>query len=164
MNYNITQTLKNRFLLFNLIKFNKNSTKSLATKASFEDDDLQTEIQTEFVPEYEENLENERKYEEYIEQKRNVSRFATKFAEQKFYKRLPTLAEDSIALNNQKYFRKIYARFGSESKIEPGVCWPTKSQLEEILKDEQDYDLDLKRKVEIVANRKQREVDVFIKR
>jgi hypothetical protein len=117
------------------------------------------------TPEKEEKLENEKKLVELISQKQNVSRFSTKHAENKFYDRVPMLAQDSLALSHKKFFRKMYVRHGSEkTNIDPRICWPSRDELKEMIEDEKNYDNSLKDKIDMIAKIKYDQASEVFKR
>jgi rubrerythrin len=136
---------------------NKEELKEAENEEEFADPDM--------TPEKEEKLENEKKLVELISQKQNVSRFSTKHAENKFYDRVPMLAQDSLALSHKKFFRKMYVRHGSEkTNIDPRICWPSRDELKEMIEDEKNYDNSLKDKIDMIAKIKYDQASEVFKR
>ena len=117
------------------------------------------------IPEAEEALEQQVKYREYVERARDVSRMPRQNALRKLKQHLPIEYSDKDAqyLKTAKYFRKMYARYGQASGVEAALAWPSKQQLETLVKDEQEYDLTLRQKIEMLAERKQKEFDNYKK-
>ena len=148
MNFNLIQAIKRSLVAINQNNFLISKAR-LATKVE-ENDNVASDAEF-LVPEREEKLENEKKYRDIIEKKRNVSRFPSEIVERRFNHQLPTIPADSVFLNKVKFFRKIYARFGEESNIDPSICWPTKNELNEMINDEKNYDLSFRRKVFLTA-------------
>lgn len=164
MNFSLTRIIQKRHVLvFNQVKQLQNS-QTLIIKSRLSTESKASDIEDEFEDpnftiEREEKRENEEKFIELIEHKRNVSRFPTGKVETKFYNRVPMLTSDSWKLSQPKYFRKIYAKHGNQTQIDPGVCWPTKDELQEIIDDEKTYDLDLENKIKTVAESKYKDID-----
>lgn len=116
------------------------------------------------IPEAEEAIEKEEKFKNYVEKMRDVSRFSKRTALEKYRGTRPTFSDpEARYLKDPKYFRKHYASLGKASGIEPGVAWPHKQELQEIIKEEKEYDLTLEQKVKILIERKQNQHDEFMK-
>jgi hypothetical protein len=112
------------------------------------------------IPEAEESMEKEQKFRMYVERMRDVSRFSKYTAEMNHRKKMPTYSDSEASyLKDPKYYRKIFARFGKASGIDPGVSWPSKTELQQIIKEEKEYDLTLKQKIDIFIQRKQNELN-----
>lgn len=185
MNYSLINILnQNRYVFglnikklininVNKLNINKQQIFKLTTNTAneidkFDEDSKDTDkskIPATNIIDYEEKLENEAKYKELIEKKRDVSRLQTRRAREKCLYKMPVIYdEDHAYLKNVKYYRKLYSRNGKASGIEAGLCWPTKSQLAELINDEKVYDLTLKQKIEILAERKFKEINEFRER
>jgi hypothetical protein len=116
------------------------------------------------IPEAEEAIEREEKFKRHVEKMRDVSRFTKRTALEKHRGNLPTFSDpEARYLKEPKYFRKYYALFGKASGIEPGIAWPHKQELQEIIKEEKEYDLTLEQKVNILIERKQKKYEEFMK-
>jgi hypothetical protein len=115
------------------------------------------------LPDAEEVEEKKQRFREHVERTRNVGRFSKERARNKFYKILSTQLSEK-QLNNENFFRYVYASHGKSSGIEPGVAWPHKSELENRIKLEKEYDLDLAQKIDILIKRKKDEADEYFKR
>jgi hypothetical protein len=117
------------------------------------------------IPEAEEELEKQEKYRAFVERSRNVMRLPRSNAQRKLKKTLPIQYSDPDAqyLKNVNYYRKMYAKYGKASGIVVGLAWPSKEQLQTMIKDEQEYDLTLRQKVQILAERKKNELDSYVK-
>ena len=108
------------------------------------------------LPEAEEKMEKERLFREYIERKRDVSRFSKMKAKLNYQNSMPTYSnlEDALYLkSNPNYFRKIYSKFGKESNVEPGIAWPHKHELNEMIRIEKELDLSLEQKIDVYVKR-----------
>lgn len=70
-------------------------------------------------------------YEEYIEMKRNKSRLLPQHRNI-LHNKVPYSESKGWFHDTVKYKRRLYGRYGSISAVNPGLMWPTKSDLEEI--------------------------------
>ena len=157
----LVRLIQSQIVFKNLFKQQQNylqliQKSSLATSNELtnKDEDEDDFADPDMTPEKEEKLEKEKLFVELITKKQCVSRFSTKNAENKFHCKLPMLPPNSLALGNKKFFRKIYARHGSESNVDPRVCWPSRDELQEIIDDEKNYDFSLKHKIDTIAKMK----------
>ena len=140
---------------FRLLIRSSENVRHLATEAQkTESENVDEPI--EVLPEYEETLEAQKEFARLVETKRNVSRFPTLKAENRHREMLQE-AIDSASLKNQRFFRKTFAMYGKTSGVDPGVCWPTKSELKAIIDEDKVYDLTLEQKVQKFVD-KQRQV------
>lgn len=58
--------------------------------------------------------------------------------------------------------RALWGKYGRKTGIDPKLCWPTQSEMDEIIDDERVYNMELSEKLKIVKERreaKQKEVD-----
>ena len=55
------------------------------------------------------------------------------------------------------YLKKLYARYGSESGIDPGICWPSKEELEMLKEDEKDWEPTFQQMVANMKEEKEKE-------
>lgn len=143
------------------------STSSQSSDVDFKTSDTKDDELTQFapnIPEAEEESEKKENFKKMIELKRDVSRFSKITPYNKFKKNLPTYTDsEADYLKTERYFRRIYSRFGKESGIEPGIAWPTKSQLQNLIKEEKEYDLTLEQKIDILVERKTNELKSYEK-
>lgn len=147
-----------------IVRYQNTSSKEV----DFKTDDLNEDaFASEFgpnIPEAEDAIEREEKFRNYIESKRNVSRFSRVSVFNRHKKMLPTYTDpESDFLKSSKYFRKLYARFGKESGIEPGLAWPSRLQLQQIINEEKEYELSLEQKVNILVERKAEQLSTYEK-
>lgn len=107
------------------------------------------------VPDAEEAIEKEENFRKYVERKRDVSRFSKHVAAIKHRNEIPVFNNPNIsALKNVSFYRRTYAKLGNSSQVDPGLCWPHKQELMEIINDEKEYDLTLEQKVKMLVERK----------
>lgn len=115
------------------------------------------------IPDAEESMEKEANFRKYVERIRDVSRFSQTRAEKKYKKVLPTYSDNEARyLNDPRYFRNVYSKYGKESGVEPGIAWPTKQELLNKIEEEKTYDLSLKQKIDILVERKTEEIQNII--
>ncbi|XP_077981685.1 large ribosomal subunit protein mL64-like [Glandiceps talaboti] len=63
-------------------------------------------------------------------------------------------------MTSKRYMRKMYARHGTSSGFQPGIMWPTKSELAEIIEEEREYHPTLQEmQANIEAKRKAAEME-----
>lgn len=121
---------------------------------------------TSIVPDVEDSALREQQWREEIERKRDVSRFSKPQAEWKHRNMAPDLSRlkrgDDLA-KSDRHFRRLYARLGRESGVEPGISWPNLNRLNEIRADEKEYDLTLQQKIAILIERKNKEIGDYEK-
>ncbi|CAF1686619.1 unnamed protein product, partial [Adineta ricciae] len=58
--------------------------------------------------------------------------------------------------------RALWGKYGRKTGIDPKLCWPTQSEMDEIIDDERVYNMELSEKIKIVKERreaKQKEAD-----
>lgn len=58
--------------------------------------------------------------------------------------------------------RGLWGKYGKKTGIDPKLCWPTQSEMDEIIDDERVYNMELNEKLKTVKERreaKQKEVD-----
>lgn len=123
------------------------------------DDDAEFDISTN-IPDAEESMEREGKFRNYVEKMRDVSRFGNTKAELKYKKKIPTYSDnEAMYLKQSRYFRSVYSKYGKESGIDPGVAWPSKKELLAKIREEQDYDLTFRHKIDMLIERKQNEIN-----
>ena len=102
-------------------------------------------------------------FRKYVERIRDVSRFSQTRAEKKYKKILPTYTDNEARyLNDPKYYRNIYSKYGKESGIEAGAAWLTKQDLLKKIEEEKTYDLNLKQKIDILVKRKTEEIQNIV--
>lgn len=115
------------------------------------------------IPDAEESMEKEANFRKYVERMRDVSRFSQTRAEKKYKKVLPTYSDNEARyLNDPRYFRNVYSKYGKESGVEAGVAWPTRQELLNKIEEEKTYDLSLKQKIDILVERKTQEIQNII--
>ncbi|KAK3592902.1 hypothetical protein CHS0354_004128 [Potamilus streckersoni] len=84
--------------------------------------------------------ENKPKVEDEIANIRNVSNLPQRLrAKLSHVNEMPDLNDDKIQ-NNTRILRKIYAKYGKSSGIDPRIMWPLRSELKVIKEDERDWD------------------------
>lgn len=135
--------------------------------ADFADEEKSTTTTTadevvSIVPDVEESILREQQMREKIERMRDVSRFSKVSSEWKHRNQLPDLTKlksGDEKLNDPRHYRKMYAKFGRASGIEPGVAWPSTQRLEKIIADEKEFDLTLDKKIQILIERKTAEFE-----
>ena len=111
------------------------------------------------IPEAEEAQRTDKKFRAYVERMRNVSRFPSKTIWRKYTQAVPTYTDpEAKYLKNPKYFMKVFALNGFKSGIDPGVAWPSKTQLQGIINEEKEFDLTLEQKVNMFIQKKQAEI------
>ena len=60
------------------------------------------------------------------------------------------------------YYRKQYARYGTASGVNPSICWPSKPELDELIKDDQKWELSFEQLVQTAREKReaeQKEID-----
>ncbi|GIX67154.1 hypothetical protein CDAR_91071 [Caerostris darwini] len=81
--------------------------------------------------------------------------------QKRFQARLPEriyrkhMLKEPLPLENESDFynyrlRTYYARFGKASKLNPGICWPTREELSDIIKHDQMFEPPLQEKIQNV--------------
>ncbi|KAL3869745.1 hypothetical protein ACJMK2_042386 [Sinanodonta woodiana] len=84
--------------------------------------------------------ENKPRVEDEITHIRNVSNLPQKLRAKLLHvNEMPDLNDDKIR-NNTRILRKIYAKYGQSSGIDPRILWPLRSELKVIKEDERDWD------------------------
>ena len=74
-----------------------------------------------------------------IARKRDISRLPKHIRDRmKHVMKAPTYQFHFQEYRNYK--RRMYAKYGKESGVDPGVMWPTKEELQETLKDEAEWE------------------------
>ena len=152
----------------------RSSIRSIADKAAskesenrvvkdFAEEELKTPSESDFnlTPEAEEQAFRQSIKLERIERLRNVARLKTSIRN-KHHQIIPDFSQLKTRKEleaNPKYFRKVYATFGKETGIDPGVIWPHKLELEKIIREEKEYDLTLEQKIDIFIQRKTEEFE-----
>ena len=66
-------------------------------------------------------------------------------------------------LKDERFFRRILARYGRQSGVEPGVAWPNRAQLERMRADEAEFELSLEQKVAYLIESKKDALNTFQK-
>lgn len=66
----------------------------------------------------------------------------------------PTVAT-SLGHLKPKYRRKLYAKYGAASGVNPGLMWPSKEELQEKIADEEEWDPSLQAMLEDIAAKKE---------
>lgn len=130
------------------------------TETAKEDESM--ESISSIVPDLEENALRQQKEHEYIERSRDVSRFSKIQSKWKQCNQVPDLTKLKYGedlLNNGSYFRRLYARLGRASGVDPSVAWPTKAKLDEIIAFEKEYELTFEKKVQMLIERKNQEFE-----
>ncbi|CAF0932814.1 unnamed protein product [Brachionus calyciflorus] len=157
-----------RFRVFKIESFQKCNHATKTSETDFKTDEAKfDQIPAEFapnIPDAEEAHEREVAFRQLIESKRDVSRFSNKTAYNKYKNIMPTYSDSQAKyLKTERYFRKVYSKFGKASAIESGIAWPSKSQLEKLIKEEKEYDLTLEQKVNILIEKKANELKTYEK-
>jgi len=169
LNFKVSSFFQIRLISNGLRRFQSTSTTKIGEGSSFGESESQNKDSDDNdisinIPEAEEAIEREEKFKKYVEMKRDVSRFSRRTAREKYRDMRPTFSDpEARYLKQPNYFRKYYALLGKESNIEPGVAWPHKQELKEIIKEEKEFDLTLEQKVKILIERKQKQHDEFFK-
>jgi hypothetical protein len=136
------------------------------TKSGIKSDNFDDSLNdlTSSVPDFEEAIERQENFKKRVEQLRDVSRFSKINAAKKYRSELPVLSplQDNY-LKTDRFYRKLYSRLGKSSGIEVGLAWPHKKALEKIVKEENEYDLNLGQKINILIERKKQNYDESIK-
>ena len=70
----------------------------------------------------------------------------------------------SERLTSRTNLRKMYVRYGAASGINPSILWPSKSELEERIKDEQEWQPTFQQLVQQVKEKRQLEEEEINKR
>lgn len=153
-----------RFLLTSSTKRSATSTNK---KNDFEDEEGGGSNEDEanlasIVPDVENSIIKDLQTREEIERMRNVSRFPKHNPEWKHRNTLPDLTQlrnGLDRLNNKRHYCQMYARLGRASGIDPSLAWPTKTELDEIIGFEKEYDMTLEKKIQILIERKSAEFE-----
>ena len=117
------------------------------------------------IPEAEEAMEKEENFRNMIEKARNVSRLNTKRARESHYKLMPTITDpDHHKLKDVNFYRSLYAKFGKESKIDPGIAWLDEKSLDAQIELETKREMSLKQKIDTVVQKKRAEIEAREKR
>jgi len=163
--YAVVRNQKNplRLTVSRLLTYRQLATQKIDNDGFFNDtnagEDVEFDITTN-IPDAEESMEREEKFRNHVEKMRDVSRFGNTKAELKYKMKIPTYSDnEAMYLKQSRYFRGVYAKYGKESGIEPGVAWPSKQELFEKIREENEYDLTLKQKINMLIERKQNEID-----
>lgn len=102
--------------------------------------------------------------EEEISRIRNVSNLPP-WQYNKYKGRMNDLNEgENEYVRSRKFLRKMYARYGAESGINPSVMWPSKPELQELIKDEQEWEPTFQQLVKRAQENKQAEEEERDKR
>jgi len=118
------------------------------------------------IPEAEEQMEKEKAFRLQVESLRDVSRFPMISAALKHKKALPTygnIEDCRFIRNDPKYFRKAYAKHGRASGIEPGLAWPDKIELNEIMKQEKELEMSFEQKINVYIERRTNQMNTIEK-
>ena len=112
------------------------------------------------IPEAEEAREKEELFQQNVERMRNVSRFHKERLVRLHNRQMPVFSNpEESYLKTAKLYRKLYAKFGRESGIDPGLAWPTASELNERIKFEVEKVYPLEKKISILVERKMTEME-----
>lgn len=112
------------------------------------------------IPEAEEARLREEQFQQKVERMRNVSRLQKDGLVRKHNKQMPEFTDpEADFLKSAKLYRKLYAKFGRESGIDPGLAWPTASELKEQIKFETEKGMSLEKKINILVERKMTEME-----
>ena len=83
--------------------------------------------------------EHKKTQEEEINKMRNVSNLSP-WLYTKYKGEVNDFSERKEDLKARKLCRKMYSRYGAASGVNPGICWPSKPELDELIKNEQEWE------------------------
>ena len=108
---------------------------------------------------------DERLSEEEIDKIRNVSNMP-EWQYNKYKGRMNfDLSEvSSERLKSRTNLRKMYVRYGAASGINPSIMWPSKTELEELIRDEQEWQPSFQQLVQKAKEKQQLEQQEIVKR
>ena len=112
------------------------------------------------IPEAEEAREREEAFHRKVQQMRNVSRFHKEKLARLHNREMPVFTDpENLMLKSTRLYRKLYAKHGRESGINPGLAWPTAQELDTKIKFESEKGLTLEKKIGILVERKMNEIE-----